>query len=521
MAENVGIEQEIIEFILQRKYFYGHFLQQFKRYMVDNNDEMGKIVKTLGVNITDDLKPNLYINKAFYSSGDYDENNPTKKQTYGMTKEQKGAVLEHEILHILNKHLLRGEKRNHYVWNLANDIAINQYITGLPSGGLCPKCNSLIQFVGSTKTIPKVCPKCGEALDPDKDTFEPLDYKTFKVPDASGKIVTLNLPEKAASEQYYDILWEKMPKAIIEMGSSITQQREQKAKKGMKQGQGQGQKQDGQQQGEGEGQGDGDQEGEVNFGAGYVEINGVKIPMVFDQHEAWEAGSDNRELAHDKVKDMVEKAMHKVNEKSQGYMPGWMQALVDEVLAHKTITWQSKLRKLVGYEEFACFIPTRKRLNRRFPLLFGNKVQRKAHIVVAVDSSGSIGDDEFGKFFREIDLMRAAKVSITLVECDAQIQHVADYTRRPKNGKHKRIGYGGTDFRPVFELVKNRKMKSGRGKEEFKIKKDVTMIIYCTDGYGTFPAEKDIPCKTIWCLTPNHSDYGWNDKLGEKIIMKD
>ena len=60
-----GIEIEVIELILQRKYFYGHLLQQFRRHYFDSNSEMGKVIKTLGVNVTSDLQPNLFINTDF------------------------------------------------------------------------------------------------------------------------------------------------------------------------------------------------------------------------------------------------------------------------------------------------------------------------------------------------------------------------------------------------------------------------------------------------------------------------
>ncbi len=43
-------------------------------------------------------------------------------------------------------------------------------------------------------------------------------------------------------------------------------------------------------------------------------------------------------------------------------------------------------------------------------------------------------------------------------------------------------GLGGTDFRPVFELV-DRLIEAG----EFS---DLRGLIYFTDGYGTFPAHK-------------------------------
>ena len=120
------IEPEVIELLLEQKHFYGHLLQQFRRHNVNSKSPVnvgGTVITTMAVMISSELQPHLFINTDFYNSGDYDKSNPSA-QTWGLTQEEKIACLEHEILHILNKHLIRIENRNHYVWNLANDIAI-------------------------------------------------------------------------------------------------------------------------------------------------------------------------------------------------------------------------------------------------------------------------------------------------------------------------------------------------------------------------------------------------------------
>jgi len=491
---------------------------------------------------------------------------------------------------MLNKHLIRIENRNGYVWNVATDLAINQFIKGLPDGARCPECNIFVRKTAQG-AFPAACPLCGFKLDIKLHKCQPLQIKEIEV--GTEKI---KLDNNSPSESYYDTLWKKMPKQVVMMGSGMTNQREKNAKGSMENGDGQGQGQ-GEGQGEGQGQsGQGDGSGQAgqqsgsggdgsgkvsvgqqfqnpnapptsgqggggqgqqeqkdaqgggsgdkkddkqgkgkdgketeeekqqnarnDLGSGIIEINGQKVPMTMDNHEAWAAGADNKEMAHEKVKDMVQKAMHKVNQKSQGTLPDYVRGLIDAVLAHKTVNWKSELRKFVGYEEFASFISSRKRLNRRFPLMQpGYVVQRMAHFVVAVDSSGSIDDEEFAKFFKEIDLMRAAKISITYVECDAAIQKVEQYRRKPK--QIERVGYGGTDFRPVFEFAKKRHAEFNG--QEFKLKgnKKVDGLIYLTDGMGTFPKKQDIICPVIWVMTPNHSDYGWNEGLGKKIIMEE
>lgn len=586
------IESEIIELLLEHRHFYGHLLQQFRRHAVSPNgaSAASKVVRTMAVMVSNELQPNLFINTGFYNSGDYDKSTPAA-HSWGLTQQEKIACLEHEILHILNKHLLRVENRNHYLWNLANDIAINQYIKGLPQGGMCPDCNIFVRKTAGGGFRTK-CPVCGIKLDPKKNVFETLDVNNFVV---EGKKIRLD-PEKA-SEIYYDILWDNIPRYIVEIGSGITNQQEKVARdqmgeqgeggesqgegegegQGQEEGEGQGQPQDsgssgggksgqkdekslGNQEGDGsqgdqkqqqqkqQGKGDGsyqqkqDESGDSGGGQGEgdqqqgqapkdqqspkagsgnaVDVNGTVIPMPMDNHEVWAAGSDNKEMAHEKIKDMVQKAVHKVNEKSQGYMPAWLKGLIDECLMHKTITWKSELRRFYGFREFSHFISTRKRLNRRFGVTYpGYKVQRKAHFVVATDSSGSVDDKEFAMFWKEIGGMFSAGIGITHVECDADITHVQTYKKKPPVGKGiKRYGYGGTVFTPVFDFVKKMSYTNHNG-ESFKLKQKVDGIIYCTDGAGTYPAS--VPCPTIWVMTPEHYTGGWDSKLGKIIVMED
>jgi len=147
--KDVSIEKEVV-LMLKYKPFYGHFLQNFRRIITDE-------VPTLGVNITD--KINLYINPDFYNS---------------MSLEEKLGVLEHEILHIINRHCVRGRKTDQKIFNYACDIAINQYIEHYNSG----------QY---KSTLPK------NALFP----------KTF------------GLPEEKTAEEYYKLLIKNAKKLKI------------------------------------------------------------------------------------------------------------------------------------------------------------------------------------------------------------------------------------------------------------------------------------------------------------------
>lgn len=107
--------------------------------------------------------------------------------------------------------------------------------------------------------------------------------------------------------------------------------------------------------------------------------------------------------------------------------------------------------------------------------------------IVAVDTSGSIDEDELSEFFAEINwiVRNFRSIKITLVSCDAEIHTIEEIRSKFELGKFTPKGGGGTDFRPVFDLAVKRKAK---------------LIIYFTDGYGTFP-EKPPNIPTIWIVS--------------------
>lgn len=112
--------------------------------------------------------------------------------------------------------------------------------------------------------------------------------------------------------------------------------------------------------------------------------------------------------------------------------------------------------------------------------------------VIAIDTSGSTSGEIVQKFLEKTyNILKtmdgfAERMNLYIIQCDAQIQEVAhiksqfeldDYI---KNFTIK--GLGGTDFRPVFGYI--RKLL------EEKVFQNLKGMIYFTDGYGTFPAEK-------------------------------
>ena len=116
------------------------------------------------------------------------------------------------------------------------------------------------------------------------------------------------------------------------------------------------------------------------------------------------------------------------------------------------------------------------------------------HLIIAVDTSGSMNDEVLARVLGEIDNLRSVtQCSLTLIQCDAKIQDVKQYDEYTavSFGRYRFYGRGGTSFIPVFEWIKENVFKQFSG---------VDALIYLTDGFGSFP-DKRPPYPVLWIMT--------------------
>lgn len=120
------------------------------------------------------------------------------------------------------------------------------------------------------------------------------------------------------------------------------------------------------------------------------------------------------------------------------------------------------------------------------------EVKSIREFVIAIDTSGSVMGDEVQSFVtKTYNILKQqenffSRINVHIIQCDAEIQEDIKITSNEEFEEYikdmKLRGFGGTDFRPVFQyvdtLIKN--------KEFFNLKG----LIYFTDGYGCFPARK-------------------------------
>lgn len=118
--------------------------------------------------------------------------------------------------------------------------------------------------------------------------------------------------------------------------------------------------------------------------------------------------------------------------------------------------WRAILRDFVAAttpSDYRWSPPNRRYISRSLYLPSVSKTGA-GEIVIAVDTSGSIGERELAQFAGEISAIcdEAKPEAIHVVYCDASVQSVQEFgpsesiQLEPKGG-------GGTDFRPVFDWV--------------------------------------------------------------------
>ncbi|GHP01039.1 hydrolase [Reticulibacter mediterranei] len=111
-------------------------------------------------------------------------------------------------------------------------------------------------------------------------------------------------------------------------------------------------------------------------------------------------------------------------------------------------------------------------------------------VYVAVDTSGSIDEEEIAQFLGEvIGILRAyPHLEASLYYVDTECH--GPYPLLTQDELPVPVGGGGTDFRPFFAAV-----------EAEQSDMHPAVCVYLTDGYGTFPAEPP-PWPLLWVLSP-------------------
>ncbi len=185
--------------------------------------------------------------------------------------------------------------------------------------------------------------------------------------------------------------------------------------------------------------------------------------------------------------------------KEKGNLPLGLKEMIESELNPK-VPWQTLLEHYIQRTLMVDWKwnPPNKRM-MSYDYHFPSAEKEYMDVVVAVDTSGSISSIELSNFVSEIYgiLASVTRLKLTLIDCDAAIQQVnvfengesIDGSKLPWEGREFR-GRGGTDFIPVFEYVLEKGLQPD-------------LLVYFTDGYGSFPDLTQIPIDypVLWVMT--------------------
>lgn len=188
--------------------------------------------------------------------------------------------------------------------------------------------------------------------------------------------------------------------------------------------------------------------------------------------------------------------------KAMGKLPGALERFAEKLL-NPQVPWQEKLRTVImrttGRDGHSWHAPHKRRLALQGIIMPRSVGFGAGEIVVAVDTSGSIGQHELNTFFGELAgiLDDAKPEKIWVLGVDAAVNSVEEFDQGwdVQANPPKPIGGGGTSFIPAFDWVDEQCLRPAA-------------LIYFTDMYGSFP-QGDPGYPVIWAATtPTEGPFG-------------
>lgn len=160
-----------------------------------------------------------------------------------------------------------------------------------------------------------------------------------------------------------------------------------------------------------------------------------------------------------------------------GKLSGDMARLVDFLLQPQ-LPWRMLLARYMTGLARDDYSYTRPSTRRGEPAIFPSLRSSQVEVIIAMDTSGSIHENEMKEFITEIDAIKGQlRARVTLHACDAALAQDGPWVFEPWEEfalPRDFNGGGGTDFRPIFVWAD----QQDRAPD---------LLIYFTDADGVFP----------------------------------
>lgn len=370
--------------LLNSRPFYGHMLTKCVKEFTDK-------IPTMAVYVRHQM--HLLVNPEFYKS---------------LKEEERKSVLEHEILHLIFRHCIRGKRHSdHNRSNVACDIVCNQCIDGPLPGDPC--------------------------------TYQKFELKEDKDLDWYYK----NLP--------------KTTRFVVDAGSGL---------------------------GSHDIWDDIDQKGK---GSSDSIAKGKKKAKLTE------------ETRDSIIKEAIRQSAAACSQRSIGNLPMAVQQEIETALAKKEmqLPWYQILRRFAAHATRSTITYTKKRMSKRYGTRPGVKIGKRLNLLVGIDTSGSISNEELNLFLSEISYIERSGADVTIVECDTQINGIHKFKKNMNITIH---GRGGTDMNKVLDFYEERR-------------NDYDCCFLFTD--GETPIRKFGPRKPwLWCFVHDyHKPCDWGPQV--------
>lgn len=209
-------------------------------------------------------------------------------------------------------------------------------------------------------------------------------------------------------------------------------------------------------------------------------------------HSPWNASDldeATQKLIHNQIKHVLNEVAEQT-QKSLGTIPGEFVSILEKLnhIEPPKFDWRGYLRRFAGGSVKIFTKKTRRKYNKRYEDNPGLKIKPKRHILVALDTSGSVSDKELLEFMQEIRHIYKTGADVTVVHADAAIQKIEAYN--PK-AEYKIYGRGGTSFDPVVDYY------------NANIRK-YSCLVYLTDGEA--PAPETVKGHVLWVLSTQSNE---------------
>ncbi len=162
--------------------------------------------------------------------------------------------------------------------------------------------------------------------------------------------------------------------------------------------------------------------------------------------------------------------------------------MIDHLLQPQ-LPWRmllARYMKVAARDDYSFQRPSRREGEAILPSLASSMID----VLVFLDTSGSIGEEEMREFVSEVDALKSQmRARITLHGCDDHLCGNGPWifeSWEPLYLPQDLTGGGGTSFKPPFEWIEREQMRPD-------------LVVYFTDAEGEFPV-REPHCPVIWLV---------------------